>query len=206
MPFVGGIKPLTATNFLPPTSSKAFFWCRVKADKSQTVIATLSLFRKKTRSFIVALKSNHKFKHRAIGSDKLQDAGQQKLPLKLIPNRLPRFKQLKYLPRFLSPKEKLATLILLGVIFLDLAFMAGRFYINHREIVPASGGEYIEAMVGAPNLINPVIGVTADIDKDLTKLVYSGLLKYNKEHKLIPDIASNYAISEDQKTYTFYLK
>jgi peptide/nickel transport system substrate-binding protein len=138
--------------------------------------------------------------------DSTKEESEQTLPIKKTNNPIPSFKQLKYLPRLLTPRERLITKILAGIIFLNLTFLSSQFYFSHRELVPAPGGEYIEAMVGSPRFINPIIGVTSDVDKDLTKLIYSGLLKYNKQHKLIPDIASNYIISDDQKTYTFFLK
>ncbi|MBU4332565.1 ABC transporter substrate-binding protein [Candidatus Parcubacteria bacterium] len=129
-------------------------------------------------------------------------SNQQKLPFKKIPT----IKQLKYLPSILSSREKLITKIFLGIIALNLLFLGARFYVTHLHLVPTIGGEYTEATVGSPQFINPIIGVTSDVDKDLTKLIYSGLLKYNKEQKLMPDLASNYIISDDQKTYTFFLK
>ncbi|MCK4500057.1 hypothetical protein KAU11_06130, partial [Candidatus Babeliales bacterium] len=119
---------------------------------------------------------------------------------------IPKFRQLKYIARFLSIKEKLVIKILSGIIIFAIIFLAIRFYDNYLESAPCSGGQYTEAVIGAPQFINPALGVTSDIDKDLTKLIYSGLLKYNKNQELIPDLASNYTISEDQKTYIFYLK
>ncbi|NQU77552.1 hypothetical protein HQ544_02540 [Candidatus Falkowbacteria bacterium] len=131
----------------------------------------------------------------------------QKLPFpKKVSFSFPTPKQLKYISRFLTAREKLAIKILLGFIIVSLIFFVGRFYFFHLETRPRSGGDYTEAVIGNPQFINPVLGVTSDIDKDLTSLIYSGLLKYNKEQELIPDLVSNYTISDDQKTYTFYLK
>lgn len=46
----------------------------------------------------------------------------------------------------------------------------------------------------------------SDADLDLCKLLFSGLLRYNQDQTLIPDLAERYEISEDQKKYTFTLK
>jgi len=70
--------------------------------------------------------------------------------------------------------------------------------------IPAHGGEIREGIVGLPRSINPVLAFT-DIDKDLSELVYSGLMKYN-DGKLIPDLAKKYTISENGLIYTFTLK
>ena len=71
--------------------------------------------------------------------------------------------------------------------------------------VPAHGGSLSEGVIGAPRFINPVLAVS-DADRDLTALVYSGLLKANPEGGYIPDLAESYTISPDGKTYTFTLR
>ncbi len=70
--------------------------------------------------------------------------------------------------------------------------------------VPTEGGTLVEGIVGLPRTINPVIAST-DADKDLTSLVYSGLMRY-KDGKIVTDLASSYKVSEDGLTYTFNLK
>jgi peptide/nickel transport system substrate-binding protein len=70
--------------------------------------------------------------------------------------------------------------------------------------VPATGGELREGMVGLPHMINPVLAIT-DSDRDISALVYSGLMKY-KDGELITDLAETYKISDDGLTYSFTLK
>ncbi len=70
--------------------------------------------------------------------------------------------------------------------------------------VPAYGGSLDEGVVGLPRNINPVLAVT-DTDRDITSLVYSGLMKYS-DGKIVHDIAKSYSISGDGLTYDFKLK
>lgn len=70
--------------------------------------------------------------------------------------------------------------------------------------VPAYGGELREGLVGLPRTVNPVLAVT-DIDKDLSALIYSGLMKY-EGGALTPDLAESYEISGDGLTYDFKLR
>jgi len=44
------------------------------------------------------------------------------------------------------------------------------------------------------------------VDGDLVQLIYNGLLKYDNQGNLIPDLAESYEVSEDKVTYTFRLK
>lgn len=88
----------------------------------------------------------------------------------------------------------------------SLVFLGVRFYQRHIEILPKAGGEYVEAIVGQPQHINPVLNQVNDSDMDLTRLIYAGLMKFDEKSRVIPDLAERYEISEDQKTYTIVLK
>ncbi len=71
--------------------------------------------------------------------------------------------------------------------------------------VPAHGGTLTEGVVGLPHFINPVLALS-DADRDLTALIFSGLLKATADGTLVPDLAQSYTISPDGLTYTFTLK
>lgn len=71
--------------------------------------------------------------------------------------------------------------------------------------VPAKGGSMTEGVIGAPYFINPLFA-SSDADKDITALVYSGLMRATDRGTLIPDIAKKYSISEDGLKYKFTLK
>ena len=72
---------------------------------------------------------------------------------------------------------------------------------------PDFGGEYTEGLVGQPQFLNPVLSAASGVDSDITRIIYAQLLKFDKDLKLIPDLAENLpTISADQKTYTIKLK
>ncbi len=71
--------------------------------------------------------------------------------------------------------------------------------------VPSYGGSYTEGVIGSPRFINPVLALS-DADHDMTALVYSGLLKASPDGTFIPDLAEDYAISPDGKTYTVHIR
>ncbi|HYP41218.1 MAG TPA: peptide ABC transporter substrate-binding protein [Chloroflexia bacterium] len=73
--------------------------------------------------------------------------------------------------------------------------------------VPASqsGETYVEAMVGAPRYINPLLAAS-DSDKDLTHLIFSGLTRVDEHGEIVPDLASGWEVSPNGQVYTFTLK
>lgn len=73
------------------------------------------------------------------------------------------------------------------------------------ESVPMRGGTLSEGLVGSPRFINPVLAIS-DSDRDLTDLVYSGLMRSLPDGSTVLDLAESYEIDDDGKTYTFILK
>ncbi len=108
--------------------------------------------------------------------------------------------------KVLTKKEKVSFLTLLFLFFSSFLFLLINFYFKNTEIRPRQGGTYIEGVVGFPRFINPIYAETSDVDRDLVQLIFSGLMKYDGEGKIIPDLAKEYKILEDGKVYEFYLK
>lgn len=71
--------------------------------------------------------------------------------------------------------------------------------------VPLDGGSITEGIVGMPTLVNPVLAISEG-DKDMTELVYSGLVRKVKSEVFIPDLAESYKVSPDGTIYTFVIK
>ncbi len=92
--------------------------------------------------------------------------------------------------------------VLLSITGLILLFQVNKLFLVE---VPDYGGTLTEGVIGTPRFINPLLA-TSDIDKDLTTLVYSGLLKVNNYGGLTNDLAESYTISDDGLTYTFTLR
>ncbi|HCC73024.1 MAG TPA: peptide-binding protein, partial [Methylophilaceae bacterium] len=67
------------------------------------------------------------------------------------------------------------------------------------------GGTLIDAMSGEPsNLISMIAGDSAS--SAISGNIFNKLIKYDKNLELAPELASQWIISNDQKTITFYLK
>ncbi len=78
--------------------------------------------------------------------------------------------------------------------------------INKKFLVeiPTQGGVITEGVVGIPRFVNPILAFT-DADRDLTSLIYAGLMKFDGVN-VIPDIAQDYTVSNDGRVYTFTLR
>lgn len=119
--------------------------------------------------------------------------------------KLVEIKKLLYLPRILNAKEKSLLLSLLIVAFSSGAFLATRLYLQFTIPVPSASGVYSEGILGEPRAINPIFA-SRDSERDISRLMYSGLLVYDGKGNIAGDLAEKYEVSEDGKTYTVILR
>src|SRR5690348_1290636 len=74
----------------------------------------------------------------------------QKLLKKTGSSLIPSWPQFKYLGSFLTKTEKIIINIALAVFILASLSWGATWFIRNNAIVPASGGDYSEALVGQP--------------------------------------------------------
>lgn len=135
-----------------------------------------------------------------------QEELDQKLIYDLSLKKIPTSQQLKHLNKYLNPRESLIIKICLFLILVNFVYL-GIVYINkHLSFLPATGGSYTEGVVGYPKTINPLYAVNRDVDSDLSRLIYSSLLKYNTQGQLINDLAASFSSSENNKEYIVIIR
>lgn len=103
------------------------------------------------------------------------------------------------------PEKILFSLFLLVFIFSGF-FWWRENYILNTKVVPKEGGKMSELIIGKPQNLNPLFAPLNDADRDISEIIFAGLLKYTPEGKLKEDLAKNYKIEKDGKTYVFTLK
>lgn len=73
--------------------------------------------------------------------------------------------------------------------------------------VAARGGEYSEGLVGQPQHINPLLAPANEVDMELARIVYAGLLKFDADLNLTPDLAESLpTIGDGGKEYVIKLR
>mgnify|MGYP002681967374 FL=1 len=115
------------------------------------------------------------------------------------------FKETRFAFDSLPPRLK-ALFVVLFIFFVgSLGVLVWRLNQNFIVTVPTEGGSLTEGVIGPARFVNPLLAVS-DADRDLTSLVYSGLVRVGPKGNFIPDLAKSYEVSEDKLTYTFHLK
>lgn len=118
---------------------------------------------------------------------------------------VPHFARLEEAHRSLPPGERLLVHALVGILLVSALTLVVLLSRAASVEVPSRAGALVEGIVGSPRFVNPLLALSGS-DKDLSMLIYSGLMRATPDGKLIPDLASSYEISEDGTTYTFTLR
>ncbi len=105
----------------------------------------------------------------------------------------------------LSLTERTIFYVLSAILIASAAYLAYSINESFMVEIPGHGGNLTEGIVGTPRFINPILAIS-DADRDLTELVYSGLLKPGPGGTYIPDLAQSYTVSSDGLTYDFILR
>lgn len=113
--------------------------------------------------------------------------------------------ELRLALRSLLNKEKVAILLMTFIFFVSALGLWTELQKRFAVIIPVEGGTLREGVIGTPYLVNPVLAST-DADRDLTALVYSGLMKSDGKGGIEKSLAENYSVSENGLVYTFWLK
>ena len=95
------------------------------------------------------------------------------------------------------------TLILVGVLLLSQQPAAN---IQTIFTQPTSGGVYTEALIGSMSRFNPLSDRNNAADRDVDRLLFSGLIRFDARGMPLPDLAEAWGTSQDGTIYNFSIR
>ena len=104
-----------------------------------------------------------------------------------------------------SLTERIFFFVFAGILTISALGLVWKLNNQFLVAVPSHDGSLIEGVLGSAYFINPLFA-TSDVEKDLTTLIYSGLLKTSPDGSLQNDLADHVTVSEDGRIYTVTLK
>ncbi len=113
-----------------------------------------------------------------------------------------RFRTEAFIKNRLSLTERVFLFLALAVLIISGSTLFLQARDTFSEEMATSGGILREGIIGTRHFINPVLAST-NVDKDMTALVYSGLLRRDADGNLGEDLAESFSVSEDGLEYTF---
>jgi peptide/nickel transport system substrate-binding protein len=73
-------------------------------------------------------------------------------------------------------------------------------------VQPVSGGIYTEALIGSFGRFNPILDYYNPADRDVDRLLYSGLVRFDDHAVPQADLAESWGISQDGTVYNFSIR
>ncbi len=121
-----------------------------------------------------------------------------------LPDKFPTFQQIKSLSKILNKRERLIFVTALSFFIISFISLSAIFYLNNTEKIPASGGKYVEGLIGSPRFLNPIYSPANDVDRDITSLLFAGLMKNNASGDLLPEMIER--IEEEGRSFIVKMK
>lgn len=103
-------------------------------------------------------------------------------------------------------REQILVAALTILIIIANGVLLRGYYSEATTLGPDNGGQYIEGFIGYPQYLNPVLAPSNDVDRDLVKLLFSSLFKYNRDGNLTGDLAESYNVGDFGKIIDVFLK
>jgi peptide/nickel transport system substrate-binding protein len=108
--------------------------------------------------------------------------------------------------RLLTVRRFVFLWILLFVVLIMAGIMQTRNLSKYYQALkPVPGGLYTEGLVGNFTNSNPLYA-SGIADTAVSRLVFSGLFKYDTDNKLVGDLAQDFKLNENQRIYKVHLK
>jgi len=71
---------------------------------------------------------------------------------------------------------------------------------------PTEGGVYTEGLIGSFSRLNPILDIYNPVDRDINRLLFSGLVKFDSRGMPQPDLVDSWGISQDGTIYNFSIR
>lgn len=104
----------------------------------------------------------------------------------------------------MTRRDKLIVLALVGLLVLA-SVVAIASDSPDASTAPAFGGTYVEGVAGSPLYFDPIIAAT-NVDQDVSRLVFSGLTRFDRDGSIVADLASSYEVDPSGKSWTFVIR
>lgn len=104
-----------------------------------------------------------------------------------------------------SIRWQLAIILIAGLI-VGALLLSGQSGFRLISLAPAKGGTYSEALIGGLQRLNPLLDYYNQPDRDVDRLIFSSLIRFDSRAQPEGDLAETWGISLDGLVYNFDLR
>lgn len=96
--------------------------------------------------------------------------------------------------------------VVLTLIVVAVLLLTQQPALNPTFPEPVSGGIYTEALVGTFGRLNPLLDLNNPADRDIDRLIFSGLIRFNSNGIPQADLAESWGVSADGTIYNITIR
>ncbi len=96
--------------------------------------------------------------------------------------------------------------VVLTLVVVAVLLLTQQPALNPVQPEAASGGIYTEALVGSFGRLNPLLDLNNPADRDIDRLIFSGLIQFDSSGIPHPDLAESWANTPDGTVYNFTIR
>jgi peptide/nickel transport system substrate-binding protein len=97
-------------------------------------------------------------------------------------------------------------IVLFALIAIAILLLGQQPVVETNVPEPTTGGLYIEGVVGVIGRLNPLLDTFNSVDRDIDRLIYSRLIRFDEYGNPVPDLAEKWGISLGGTEYNFTLR
>src|SRR5512143_2103846 len=96
--------------------------------------------------------------------------------------------------------------VLATVIVVAVLLLSQQPVVSTNVTQAAVGGVYTEGLVGSLGRLNPLLDWNNPADRDVDRLLFSGLVHFDENGQPRADLAEAWGVSQDGKVYNFTIR
>ncbi len=96
--------------------------------------------------------------------------------------------------------------VVLALVIVAVLLLTQQPALNPVAPEPTSGGIYTEALVGSFGRLNPLLDLNNPADREIDRLIFSSLIKFDSQGVPRPDLAELWGVSADGTIYNLTLR
>lgn len=86
-------------------------------------------------------------------------------------------------------------IVILALAVIALVLLGQQNPLGGLSPAPSAGGQYVEGLVGQPSRFNPLLDSFNQVDRDVNRLIFSSLFKFDSHGSPVPDLVAQWGTS-----------
>jgi peptide/nickel transport system substrate-binding protein len=97
-------------------------------------------------------------------------------------------------------------IVVIALVSIAIVIFGNKPILETISAAPSAGGLYTEALIGSPSRYNPLLDYYNQVDRDVDRLIFGSLVKFDSRGNPVPELAEAIGESVDGEVYNVTLR